>query len=520
MAKRSSGPIHVIKFPLIMNEADVHFAEKSFYAIYHLHNVTVSRVITLFHVLDCHTTYQSLRKEYNTILKQYENTDAKKIPKEVKARKTELSKQMTDIRTEIGLTDYGLQAYIGKCRKQNFAHLVSSSQAQKEATRVWDGVADVLFKKGNKVHYKKLMETYTIPGKNPTNGVEFNKENMTIEWMHRTLKCVQPKDPDDIWYVKESLDHDICYCEIKREMFPSGWNYYVIVTLKGPAPQKPRKVGTGRVGIDPGVSTIAAVSYDGVLLEELAPKAKEYNQKIQQIQRKMDRSKRATNPNKYDEKGNIKKDNNDKWIYSKNYKRLRQELKSLYRQKAAYIKQSHEEQANRILAMGNQIYVEKTDFRALQKRAKDNGKQENLSIIKTADGTEKEVHKNKKRKRFGSSISNRAPSKLLTILKRKAIQSGGSYTEIDCKVLKASQYDHTTDTYTKVPLSQREKEVGGHIVQRDLYSGFLIFNVSDDLTYVDIEKCNAFFETFVVMQDACIETMKQANISYKPGFGF
>ena len=35
---------------------------------------------------------------------------------------------------------------------------------------------------------------------------------------------------------------------------------------------------------------------------------------------------------------------------------------------------------------------------------------------------------------------------------------------------------YLTDTYEKIPLSQREKKIGNRKVQRDLYSAFLIRN--------------------------------------------
>ncbi len=42
-------------------------------------------------------------------------------------------------------------------------------------------------------------------------------------------------------------------------------------------------------------------------------------------------------------------------------------------------------------------------------------------------------------------------------LKRKVEAAGGVYAEVDTKEFKASQYNHVTDTYEKIPLSQRRK---------------------------------------------------------------
>ena len=49
----------------------------------------------------------------------------------------------------------------------------------------------------------------------------------------------------------------------------------------------------------------------------------------------------------------------------------------------------------------------------------------------------------------------------LAILKRKCLLQGGDVITADTKVVRASQYDHVTDSYKKVPLSCRIKTVGG-----------------------------------------------------------
>ena len=58
-------------------------------------------------------------------------------------------------------------------------------------------------------------------------------------------------------------------------------------------------------------------------------------------------------------------------------------------------------------------------------------------------------------------------TRFLLELKRKAEAVGGVYAEVDTKEFKASQYNHVTDAYEKIPLSQREKEIGKRKVQRD-----------------------------------------------------
>ena len=140
--------------------------------------------------------------------------------------------------------------------------------------------------------------------------------------------------------------------------------------------------------------------------------------------------------------------------------------------------------------------------------------------VKQKDGTVKVIQKYKRKKRFGRSINRRAPARFLLELERKVEAVGGVYAEVDTKEFKASQYNHVTDTYEKIPLSQREKEIGNRKVQRDLYSAFLIRNADLDFKHPDREKCEYEFEHFADMQDQLILKMKESGLSMRQCFGF
>ena len=88
---------------------------------------------------------------------------------------------------------------------------------------------------------------------------------------------------------------------------------------------------------------------------------------------------------------------------------------------------------------------------------------------------------------------------------------------VSASKLKASQYDHASDTYEKVSLSDREKIIDGHMVQRDCYSSFVIFYATDE-NEPDREGCLNGFGKFLVCQDKLIEEMIHDNFS-NPNFG-
>ncbi len=66
-------------------------------------------------------------------------------------------------------------------------------------------------------------------------------------------------------------------------------------------------VGAGTVGLDLGPSTLAAVSETEALIEVFCPSVSFLSEKIRRISRAMDRSRRATNPDKYNPDGTVKK---------------------------------------------------------------------------------------------------------------------------------------------------------------------------------------------------------------------
>ena len=58
------------------------------------------------------------------------------------------------------------------------------------------------------------------------------------------------------------------------------------------------------------------------------------------------------------------------------------------------------------------------------------------------------------------------------------------------------------------------------MVQRDLYSAFLLKNANNTLDKPDVDKCNYEFDNFLRLQDKTLASMKANGISMKQCFGF
>ena len=133
--------------------------------------------------------------------------------------------------------------------------------------------------------------------------------------------------------------------------------------------------------------------------------------------------------------------------------------------------------ANHILSLGLDVRVETMNFKGLQAKAK------------KTEVSEK-TGRYKRKKRFGKSLANRAPSMLLSIIDNKLKYFGLKLKRIDTAKVKASQFEHFTQTYVKKKLSKRWNHFEQGDVQRDLYSAFLIMNTKDNLREVDVGRAN------------------------------
>lgn len=174
------------------------------------------------------------------------------------------------------------------------------------------------------------------------------------------------------------------YCRIKRQWYEDGWRYFVQLILEGDVPIKVRPtgevmhpIGSGRVGLDIGTQTLAYSSSSTVGLVELAPAVKNIDAELRRINRAMDRSRRAINPQMFNADGTIVPVNKlppsclsrcgkRKWVSSKHYKALAVRRRALYQKQVALRRQQHHELANQLLDQGDDFYIEQMKVNVLE----------------------------------------------------------------------------------------------------------------------------------------------------------
>lgn len=406
-------------------------------------------------------------------------------------------KQIDQIRKEYGLTEYSLHADVKEMQK-HFKKNVDSFTAQKIATTLWKSYDKLFYGNGKRVYYKKYGDMNSLEGKSNSTGIRLVDEHLIWNGLNIPV-VIDWNNP----YEYQAMQSEISYCRIIRKFVRNKYKFYVQVVFKGTPPTKFNKetgeikhsLGEGDVGLDIGTSTIAISSNTDVKLLILADKVQNIEDEKRRLSRKMERSRRATNPENYNEDGTIKKQGSKKviWNKSNHYVKYQNQLKELYRKQADVRKYQHECLANYIVSLGRNIYIEQMNFAGLQKKA--------------AKTEKNDSGKFKRKKRFGKSLANRAPAMLMTIINRKLACYELELIEINTFKAKASQFNHMTDEYHKKSLSQRWNDLNGIKIQRDLYSAFLIMNISDDLESFDIEKCNDRFDNFKMLHDIEIQRL-------------
>ena len=431
-------------------------------------------------------------KKYRTLLSQ--------LIKDKKKDKL-VYKEIDLMRKKYGLTEYSLHADVKEMQK-HFRNNIDSFTAQKIASNLWRAYSKLFYGNGKDVHYKRYDTLNSLEGKANNTGIKFKNDKLIWNGLSIPVK-IDYNNP----YEYQAMQSEISYCRIIRKYVRNKYKYYLQIVFKGIVPIKINKetgeikhqLGIGDVGLDIGTQTIAIASNTDVKILELADKVQNIENQKQRLLRKMDRSRRATNPDNYNEDGTIKKQGNKKvrWNKSNHYTKHRNELRELYRKQADIRKYQHECLANYIISLGNKVYVEKMNFAGLQRRAKNTEKNDKGKF--------------KRKKRFGKSLANKAPSMLLAIINRKLGYFGEKLAEIDTFNAKASQFNHFDGIYTKKTLSQRWNDFDGIKIQRDIYSAFLIMNIGDDLKSFDIDKCNDRFENFYRLHNLEVDRLTGKN---------
>ena len=459
----------------------------------------------LVHLMRKKYTQLLRTKKYRKLLKLYGSTEDKE-------KRKLIANQLNEMQKKYQVTwDFCRTSMIPIGKKYGMDAVFALTKAED----IWRGVEKCLYKNGKTLHFSKYGDFPCIRAKQINRGIpmsvkenqlqfKFGKKSFGIQIRDRFQKeevdailsyLANPEIIDDRavqTLVSESYyisTYRPCYATLVPKFIRGKYRVYLHLTIEGKAKPKYDKLGNprhhygkGMIGVDIGTQTIAYTSDIEVGLKNLSERGQSI-QKSERLERlyyrAMDRSRRATNLNNYNEDGSIKKGKKT-WQYSKHYKKIKAKHAQLCRINATNRQLAIKEDANHLRSLGDVLITEPKNASKLMKRAKDT--------------TVNEKGKFNKKKRFGKSIKNRCPGGFQAAVEKKFKISGGIYIEVP-NDYRASQYDHTANEYIKKKLSDRMYQLRDKtLVQRDWYSSFLLYCYDMKTKEIDQSKCKSEFE--------------------------
>ena len=489
---RSQTPSFVVKVKLHLQGNIKAYLNKSFHIADSAYNETLSFGLKRFSAMKKNEKYQELldrRREVVKVQENIKNKNKKETEKEIKkkfkeeAKQTktllkEINEELGKIQMDYGITKYQLSLWILERRKQTVAYQhLNAGELQVIAENAYQTLSQVIFYK-TKPEKLKFRSKYSLEhsfrnrdNRAGTRLIESKKSDIAYRlYIHKRSTFIDIPVSTFTEYQQVQLlrAEKIKYVEIISKTIRGKQVFYLYIVCQGIPVSKIQK-GEGVIGIDPGVSTVAYVSKDSCGLVDLVPKDFARKERlIQNLSRKIERSRRVNNPEVYNKNGTIKKDVRFKPL-SKRAKRLAIRRQTAYRKLTEDRRKIQGELVNHIVSQSSVIKIEDLDVKILQKR-----KRETRINPKTGKPFSK--------KRYGKAVFKAAPGYFKTLLLQRANSTGCKVDIISSKKTKPSQYNHITGEFNKKELKTRIYNLTNEItdIQRDLYSAFLIAHIEND----------------------------------------
>lgn len=362
----------VVKFPLKVEKWQEDIIEKRFRIGEHVYNETLAIALKSYFELAKRKDYRFLQNRLEELNQQTRNDADKMALQDLREDRKEVIKQIYKMQQNQGLSEFGLMEIARAYAKKYYKKDINSTLAQQLAKQVWSAMQKKIADPDNtELHYKRRGQLNSLTGCNNATGIRLLGD---IDHMYVLWKPLIVPIKASSYYQKDALQNAIAYCKIKREKIKGKWHYYLQVTMKGNVPtiydkdgNDKRKLGKGKVGIyfqSDKVTVATANSCKTYKLTKIA-----YDEKVKETQRKMDASRRATNPQNYNENGTIKMPKEGEqlhWYYSERYKKLRTLLYDYERKQSQIRLIEQEKLANEIIRLGNEFVYNDIDFKFLQ----------------------------------------------------------------------------------------------------------------------------------------------------------
>lgn len=381
---------YILTLPLKTEVYQEHILEKRFRLGEHLYNNFLNFEKKKFYEMTKRKDYRDAQNLIKVLTIQINSLDEFKESKQLIQKLRKQRKEQYDIIYNIkkmfDWSEFGFTNDMKKYRKYYKANLNSTicdnlsgrcfkAFEKMESELIKDQYRNDEDKVNPCVHYKRKDSLRCLTAKKNSTGIRFSLDEGnrigTVKWQGLVLSIDLSKCTLYEW---QALQSDICYCAVKREKIKGKWKYYIQITLKGHVPDKfdkqtgelKRQLGKGNVGLYFTSTSLTVSTENGVKTYPL--EIKNHEDKKTELLQKMDASRRATNPDNYNEDGTSKEKSEIKgWHFSKAYKKYRAELYEIYRKECEEKKLLQEILANEVIASGDVFNCNKMDFKFLQK---------------------------------------------------------------------------------------------------------------------------------------------------------
>ena len=474
--------------PVLRKAGTTEYLERQLDAATVVYNPVLNEAMRRVHILQHDRSYLAAKKEYAAC----RNAD-RDIPKDVTAA-------MNDAVSRAEFTEYDLHAYAAKV-KNYLNSTLGIDECQKLASRAYSAAKKVLSGEAKKASFRRRKDPGSVEGKSDRSTLKYIGHQCIQFGKGHVYPLIVKKN--DV-YAREALTHRVKYVRVVKKVIRGRARYFAQLVLEGVPPMRKNLTYAApgnKMGIDIGVSTAAVVTGNRVSLTELAPDTQNDEKELRRLNRAIDRSDRAMNPDNYNPDGTVKKGRR-KWTHSRRCLKLKARRKELYRVNAERRKTTHSAFANYLISQSTDIRVEAMSFRGLARKSK------KISV-------NRKNGRLRSRKRYGKAVLSRAPAMLVSIIDRKLGYIGLGIKKVDTVKVKASQYDHTSGQYRKKSLSERFARLSdGSVVQRDLYSAFLLMNTDDSLDSINRGACCTGFAYFKYLQDMEVSRIRKLSNSH------
>ncbi|MHB1612097.1 MAG: RNA-guided endonuclease TnpB family protein [Sulfobacillus sp.] len=446
---RATTPSFACNVPLRVTPAQERQLLTRFEAARQLYNAVLDEALTRLRLLQQSRAYQTARQ-----LPHHAQD-----PVQQKAQQQARAAAFATARHAVGFTESALSRYATTIHTSWIGDHVDAVIGQTLTHRAFDAANKIALGRAKKVRFKGkrgFHQIGSLEGKSNAAGLRWRDD--ALHWGSLVLPMVARTDRDPV--SAYGLSHRIKYVRLIRRTIQGRLRWFAQLVCEG-VPMRKIDQTTGQFrhpygsesqALDIGPSTIAIVGETQAELRQFAAEVVRNHAHIRQVQRHLDRQRRANNPDCYDAQGRAIKGKHPTQS-SRHQRQTEARLAELSRREAAHRKTLHGQLANQILARGIHINTERLSYKAFQKR-------------------------------FGRSISVRAPKLFLTLLTRKAERAGGQIVEFNTRTTALSQVCLCSQKHKK-RLSERIHACDcGVTMQRDLFSAYLARFVEDDALQV------------------------------------